>query len=146
MKTEHNMNTRLSSLTMQDIIKIRMESLQKKAQVKRIMPAYTSFDACDHIVTHHAYKRARQRLGWGRKTLERMLPKVLERGLCQKDFSGSFSRHLRSKLQGNGVANHLLIYGEVIYFMRDATLITLYRVPSQFIKCLPLRQCMAQAA
>jgi hypothetical protein len=142
----------MTQLTTKKVIEIRLESLKKKELLPQPKVGNRPFDPSDFEVTRHAFKRAKKRLGWGKKSLKRMMPKVLENGLSEKDFTGAFKKYLRSKFLRKGTANHLLIYGEVIYFMRDATLITLYRVPSEYLRCLPPTpplppgQVMAQAA
>ena len=142
----------MTQLTTKKVIEIRLESLKKKVPLPQRKVGYRPFDPSDLEVTRHAFKRAKKRLGWGKKSLKRMMPKVIESGLSEKDFTGAFKKYLRSKFLRKGAANHLLIHGEVIYFMRDAALITLYRVPSEFLRYLPptppLPPCpvMAQAA
>lgn len=90
------------------------------------------------IITRHAYKRGKERLGLNRKAIKRMVRKALKEGENHKDAKGAFKRYLDSVYFSHRNANNLKVYGHHIYLFRDSTLITIYHVPSKFIKHLTL--------
>jgi RNA:NAD 2'-phosphotransferase (TPT1/KptA family) len=92
------------------------------------------------FITRHAYKRGKQRLGLKRKALQRMAKKALKKGDSHRDAKGAFKRYLDSVYYSHRNANNLKVYGHHIYLFRDATLITIYHVPTKFIKHLTLNQ------
>lgn len=117
-------------------IVLRLKYLRQKAKPKETVVRDALLQGDEIKVTKHAYKRARQRLKWKRDTLDRMMGKVFVEGLKPSAFSGVFGRYIRKKLNKGGVANHLMIHGEVLFFFKDSVLITVYKVPSKFSKCL----------
>lgn len=94
----------------------------------------------DQGITNHAYVRAKERLGWKQRSLDRIFNKVLKHGLDHNDFSGQFSRYLKKKFKKETASNRLLIHGEVLYLLRDEVLITLYRLPNKYVRYLPEQQ------
>jgi hypothetical protein len=92
------------------------------------------------VITRHAYERARERLNWSERTLERMLERVHWLGITSGRCSAAVRRFLESKVreetsQGGGV--YAVIHGEVLFIFRRtsaegcSTLVTLYLLPAQ---------------
>lgn len=48
----------------------------------------------DIIITNHAYERAKERLKWNSKVLDKMSEKAFYSGLKHKDVKGSLMRYL----------------------------------------------------
>lgn len=94
------------------------------------------------VLTDHAIERARQRLGWNRSTLRRMMHKVTSRGLGTKHTRGSLRRYLVEH-RGDGVA--IRTYGEHLFIFRwdpaaeALCLVTVWQIP------LPLRPALRRA-
>jgi hypothetical protein len=87
------------------------------------------------VVSHHACKRARQRIRWHRRTLDRMLERIVYTGLATEDCSGEL-RHYLEGLCPNTSAHFARVYGEQVYvFARESeneatlVLLTVFNLP-----------------
>lgn len=122
--------TSLNSLALQ-----RLKQLKKKRTQHRPVNSESGISIAENLevhITQHAYKRAKQRLRWKKTSLLKMFTKSMEHGLCQSQFSGQFGRYLRRKLRAGSKANRVLIYGEVIFFVYNNTLLTVYQLPTRY--------------
>ena len=88
------------------------------------------------IATEHAYNRAKERLNWKAKVLDKMMQKAYEEGIQHKDTKGSLKRYITKLWFKYKFCNNVRIYGENIYFFCDQKLITLYRLDQKMIKHL----------
>lgn len=88
----------------------------------------------DVNITRHAYAKAKQRLGWKKATLERMIPKVMADGFTPDDTNGSLNTWLKGKRKLHPFISTARIYGENIYFFQKENLVTLYRLPQSLVK------------
>ena len=91
----------------------------------------------DVILTDHAVKRIRQRLGWPKKSVPRMVQKVLERGFKPDDLHGFVSRHL-SWIEGKERrSTKVFFYANYVwvFVLRQGvyTLITVLPIPSWMV-------------
>lgn len=86
------------------------------------------------IATKHAYDRAKQRLGWKKRVLNRMMIKAFKNGITHSQITGRLERYITNVWRKNKNVNNIRIYGEDIYFFAGTTLITMYRVPTEFTK------------
>lgn len=82
-------------------------------------------------ITKHAYKRAKERLGWNKKALERMAPVVLADGIRIGQTSGPFRRYLDSHIH-KGHAVTLRIYGRFIFLFTDDCMLTILDLPHKY--------------
>ncbi|MEM1327366.1 MAG: hypothetical protein AAGI23_15490 [Bacteroidota bacterium] len=87
-------------------------------------------------ITKHAYKRAKERLGWSRKALDRMLSIIHEYGFTRHEAKGELKKYMLKQRRKYKSKAYARVYGEVIYFFRDRSLITLYRLDNEYIKYL----------
>ena len=76
-------------------------------------------------VSNHAVARAKERLGWDKETLFRMMPRVIEKG------------HRNPYGKGDATPNNIyecqnIIYGENLYVIRHQTLITVVNVKNKY--------------
>lgn len=85
-------------------------------------------------VTKHAYKRAKDRLGWNSNAIDRMADKALDEGVTHGETSGRLHRYITKLWFSHKYCNNARIYGENIFFFTDNKLITLYRLPNNLIK------------
>ncbi|MEM1327365.1 MAG: hypothetical protein AAGI23_15485 [Bacteroidota bacterium] len=97
------------------------------------MSQYTDF-----VATDHAYQRAKERLGWKRKTLDRMMSKAFKEGYTHGQTKSKLQKYITKLWFEHKHANNTRIYGEVIYFFSDNVLITLYQLDRKLLKCLKL--------
>lgn len=80
-------------------------------------------------VSEHAYGRAKERMGWGRETIERMAQKAFCNGIS--------AEHNRMPIKGFNVDHSKIksfIYGENIYLFSSKNLVTFYRILPSMIE------------
>lgn len=86
------------------------------------------------VATDHAYQRARQRLRWHTRTLERMLDRVFYFGVSAEDCARELRGYLDALPHEPG-QNVVRVYGQLVFiFARDeasttARLLTVYPLP-----------------
>lgn len=86
------------------------------------------------VATAHAYERARQRLRWHARTLERMLARVFYFGVSAEDCTRELRGYLEELPHEPG-QNVVRVYGQLVFiFARDeaaasARLLTVYPLP-----------------
>jgi hypothetical protein len=83
-----------------------------------------------YYATHHACQRAKERLNWTPKTLNRMLPRIFTQGLCIENTKGTLRRYLSNRLKDAPEGTKLRVYGEYLYIFREHGLITLFPLHS----------------
>lgn len=87
------------------------------------------------VVTHHAERRTRQRLGVPKKAVRRVADKALTDGLCRAETEGGLKRYLdRLYIRGNGAASNIIIYGDKVYLFDGDILITILNLPARHMK------------
>lgn len=82
-------------------------------------------------LTHHACKRARQRLSWNASTLERMSVKAFELGLKRKNTRGRLKKYLDKLWNDHKKANNVRLYGETLFVFSNNLLITVWHLPTE---------------
>lgn len=82
------------------------------------------------IITNHAYERAKERLGWTQKVLEKMSSKALSEGIRHSDTKGRLNKYITATYFSYKTANNIRIYGENVYLFDKDVLITVYQLPN----------------
>lgn len=90
------------------------------------------------IATKHAYKRAKERLGWKKPVLDKMMIKALEEGLTHSQSKSKLNKYISKLWFTYKTANNCRIYGENIFLFNNNVLITVYRVPNELIKYITI--------
>ena len=85
-------------------------------------------------ITEHAKTRSKERNGWNEKTTERMVQKVLEKGISHKQTKGRLNKWITSLYFKNTNANNIRLYGDKAYIFHNETLITVLQIPSNLTK------------
>lgn len=88
------------------------------------------------IITEHAYEKAKERLNWKAKVLDKMAQKAFDEGIQHKDTKGTLRKYITKLWFRHKHCNNIRIYGENIYFFCDQRLITLYRLDTKLLKHL----------
>lgn len=86
------------------------------------------------VITNHAYERAKERLSWNARTLDRMAERAFLEGVMHKDTKGSLNKYVAKLWFKYKHTNNVRIHGENIYFFSNNTLITLYQLPNELRK------------
>ena len=78
------------------------------------------------IITKHAEKRARKRIGIPKKSVQKNAKRALEHGLCHADSTGRLSKYFTWLFLEHGNTN-TRIYNDYVYiFTDDEVLVTVF--------------------
>ena len=88
------------------------------------------------IATEHAYEKAKERMKWKPKVLDKMMQKAFDEGIQHKDTKGTLKKCITKLWFRYKFCNNVRIYGENIYFFCDQKLITVYRLDNKLTKHL----------
>ncbi|MDB4330218.1 hypothetical protein N9948_00625 [bacterium] len=98
-------------------------------------------DEKDAVVTDHANKRIRERVGVSKKTTKTLANKALVEGLDHSELKGSLKRFVNGLYMRSKSANNIKVLHDKAYIFKDTVLITvlslphnLARVSSQLLK------------
>lgn len=83
------------------------------------------------VVTKHAEKRIRQRLGVNKKSTEKAAEKALQFGVTHAEAKGKLSRHLDGIFLLNHKPTNMRVYNHSVYLFRDTKLITVLPLPNR---------------
>ena len=83
----------------------------------------------------HAQQRSKERNGWNVKATERMIPRILEKGIRHSQTKGNLHKWMsglyeRYKVKGTDIR----IYGDKAYVFRNECLVTVLQVPNNILK------------
>jgi len=84
------------------------------------------------LVTRHAMTRGKQRLGLGKKAMQRTADKALLLGRKHEEFTGGLRRYLDCVYLEHKKASNMRVHGQFIYLFAGVTLITVLNVPPKF--------------
>lgn len=84
----------------------------------------------DYYISIHAYQRMKERLGWSRKTANRMVKKITEAGVSIATVPGYLGQWGKAK-QLMGDDSQYLLYGRAIFVFRDNILVTVEHAASR---------------
>jgi hypothetical protein len=89
-------------------------------------------------LSHHAILRGKERLSLNKGSFTRLVEKAASTGLKREDCRGRLKKYLDA-LYKDYEADNIRIFGEVIYFIKNDVLITLYQIPVEYKKWLKLK-------
>lgn len=81
------------------------------------------------VVTKHAEKRIRQRLGINKKSTEKAAEKALQMGVTHSETKGKLCRHLDGIFLLNHNPTNMRVYNHAVYLFRGTKLITVIPLP-----------------
>lgn len=81
------------------------------------------------VVTRHAAKRIRQRLGLNKRATQRHAQLAFDQGFSHAQARGRLKRHMNRLFLDHGNATNMRVYGEFIYLFAQDVLITVVPLP-----------------
>ncbi len=108
---------------------IEKESLNKENIKQIIFEHKKNFD--DYYVTDHAITRAKERLGWNKKTLFRMIPRIYDngKGIKAEDMTNIANSLIKKSLDlTNKGAIRKVVFSDYVWVFSNRTLLTVYRI------------------
>ena len=88
---------------------------------------------CEAKITQHAEERLKQRFGIKKKSMQRIVNRVLEKGLNHKNARGKVKKYITELYLKHEKANNIHIYGSDVYIFRYEVLITVLHLPSEVL-------------
>lgn len=85
-------------------------------------------------ITKHAYKRAKERCGINKKSLDRVLQIALTKGLKHTDATGNLRKYIDHEYRKYKIANNMRVHGEFLFICSQNVLITVVRLPHNLLK------------
>lgn len=116
---------------------VYIEAIPSTFELSYSNAAYSKLVCDEVVISRHALTRSKQRLGWSFKTLKRMLPRIIEKGIKFIETKGHLRRYLE-QLLGNFDNNKSLfrLYAQHIFIFKESTLITVHKLQHKEIKYL----------
>lgn len=87
------------------------------------------------VVTKHAEKRIRQRLGINKKSIGKAAEKALQLGVTHAEAKGRLSKYLDGIFLLNCNPNNMRVYNHAVYLFRGTKLITVLPLPNYLWTC-----------
>lgn len=98
------------------------ENNLERDQVQSVYIRKDTDDSCIYI-SDHAFKRMKERNGWGQKTCLRMVKKIIECGTAEKKEKYLENQAKRLEEMENA---KVLMYGNTLYLFMNNVLVTVY--------------------
>lgn len=91
----------------------------------------------DVVITDHAHKRLKERLGLPKSARQRMVQKAFDEGWTHADARGRLKRFLDGKWLEHRDCANVRIFAEHLYFFAENRLVTVYEVPKNLRGGIP---------
>ena len=86
-------------------------------------------------ITNHARDRSKERNGWSDKVTERMIPKVLEKGIRHNQTKGNLHKWMSGRYNNyKRKGADIRLYGDKAYIFVNESLITILQIPQDLCK------------
>lgn len=92
------------------------------------------------IVTTHAEKRAKQRLGLPRKAVKRLATEALESGVPREKFGGSIRRYLDKVYLSKEKEPDIYIKAQNLFIFQNDIFITAWALPRRYQRAATKKQ------
>lgn len=86
------------------------------------------------IITDHAYARAKERLSFSKKALDRIAQKAFDAGIKHNQTVGSLKKYIDSISINQQRPGNVIIHGTILFVFKDIFLITVYQLPTVFVR------------
>ena len=108
--------------------------LEESGSTNEHIVSWTTFRKKENdtvYVSEHAFKRAKERLGWNEKTTLRMLKKVYDLGTRDKDIKGALSLWIKERMSRYSNGEYSILYGNHLFIFQDNMLVTVLHTPTK---------------
>jgi hypothetical protein len=86
-------------------------------------------DEKDAVVTNHANKRIRERVGVNKKSTDTLATKALKKGLAHTELKGGLRKYVDGIFFKSKTANNIKVLHDKVYIFREHVLITVITLP-----------------
>lgn len=86
------------------------------------------------VVTKHAEKRLRERMGLGKKAVQRAAEMAFDKGIKHAETTGNLNKWITSLYFNNKTANNIRLYNDKAWIFAGKNLITVLQIPASLKK------------
>lgn len=86
------------------------------------------------VVTKHAEKRLRERMGLGKKSVQRAAEMAFDKGIKHAETTGNLNKWITSLYFNNKTANNIRLYNDKAWIFVGKNLITVLQIPASLKK------------
>lgn len=86
------------------------------------------------VVTKHAEKRLRERMGLGKKAVQRAAEMAFDKGIKHAETTGNLNKWITSLYFNNKTANNIRLYNDKAWIFVGKNLITVLQIPASLKK------------
>lgn len=86
------------------------------------------------VVTKHAEKRLRERMGLGKKAVQRAAEMAFDKGIKHAETTGNLNKWITSLYFNNKTANNIRLYNDKAWIFTGKNLITVLQIPASLKK------------
>lgn len=86
------------------------------------------------IVTKHAEKRLRERMGLGKRAIQRAAETAFDKGIKHAETTGNLNKWVTSLYFNNKTANNIRLYNDKAWIFAGKNLITVLQIPASLKK------------
>lgn len=86
------------------------------------------------IVTKHAEKRLRERMGLGKKAIQRAAETAFDKGIKHCETTGNLNKWVTSLYFNNETANNIRLYNDKAWIFAGKNLVTVLQIPASLKK------------
>lgn len=88
------------------------------------------------IITRHAAERLKERIGLGKKALQRAAEAAFDKGLKHSETIGNLKKWVTSLYFNNRAANNIRLYNDKAWIFAEEKLVTVIQIPASLKKSL----------
>ncbi len=85
-------------------------------------------------ITNHAKRRMKERCGIGKGSVQKMAKRAYQKGLKHSETTGDLNKYISREFFKYKKANNIRIYAEKVWIFINDKLITVYKLPEEFIQ------------
>ena len=86
------------------------------------------------VITKHAYKRIKSRCGLKKKSVEKLMESLQEKGLPRSKTKGNLRKYLDWLWHSHDESNTIILHNSYIFIFVGDILITVWKVPNKLRK------------
>lgn len=84
------------------------------------------------IITDHAQKRIRKRMGANKKTVSKLSDLAFKNGITHSETTGSLRRYCDRLYLSHRIPNNMRVYNQRVFLFKDNILITVVNLPQKY--------------
>ena len=83
------------------------------------------------VITKHAYTRMKERNGWNKKAVTRMVSKIYNDGMRPDQVKGYLKGWVNAKYEYSNEGDEYILFGDKLYIFNGMTMLTVLPTPTR---------------